>query len=256
MTILIADNDPGVTLVLEHTLRRDGFDAIEKVPDGKAALERLSQGGVDLLICDLDMPEMSGEDLLQELHNWDAPPPVVVVSAFLDAVVERSLARSKALRGTLLKPFDLGAFAETVQAALAVERPGGAAPGAADAVGEGVEVDAASAEEALLPLPGIEPVEVSVELRAEEPAAEPVEESAGQPAPAEPIVLIERRVYERPVFERPVIDRPPFTTPPFTILPTPRPFSPGAAAAGEGPGPMVPPPQDESVPPERGSELR
>jgi two-component system response regulator AtoC len=128
--VVIADNDRGVSDLLREVLEQQGL-AVEVVADGEAAVRRVAAGGVDLLVCDLDMPRLGGEEVLARLGSMPDGPPVVVISGFLDAAVQARLTRHRCLRGVFAKPFDVLRFASRV-AQLA-----GAAAGAQRAVGEG-----------------------------------------------------------------------------------------------------------------------
>lgn len=109
--VLVADNDSGVNDLLREVLSRFGLRNAA-VGDGVSALRFLERGGVSLLVCDLDMPEMDGRELIDRLAELPGPPPVLVVSGYLDARCERELAANAAVRGVFRKPFDVFAFAE------------------------------------------------------------------------------------------------------------------------------------------------
>ncbi len=111
--VLIADNDAGVSTVLSQVLCRVGL-AVELVGDGQTALERLRRGGLQLLVCDLDMPNLSGEEVLAALADIPSAPPAVVISGYLDAASNRRLLRLPKVLLTLRKPFDVFAFARLV----------------------------------------------------------------------------------------------------------------------------------------------
>lgn len=106
---LVADNDPGVRALLGDLTRRAGFEVL-LAADGGEARERLALGGVDLLVCDLDMPGLSGQQLLAWLSSLAAAPQVLVVSGYVDAAIERELATYPFVQGVLRKPFDVMAF--------------------------------------------------------------------------------------------------------------------------------------------------
>jgi CheY-like chemotaxis protein len=127
--VVIADNDHGVSDLLREVLEQQGL-AVDIVADGEAALQRVAAGGVDLLVCDLDMPCLGGEEVLARLGAMADGPPVVVISGFLDAAVQARLTRHRCLRGVFAKPFDVLRFANRV-AQLA------GAAGAQRAMGEG-----------------------------------------------------------------------------------------------------------------------
>jgi len=57
--ILIAEDDKGVREFVSRALERDGHHIIA-VSDGTEALEVLTEGGFDLLLTDIVMPEMDG----------------------------------------------------------------------------------------------------------------------------------------------------------------------------------------------------
>jgi CheY-like chemotaxis protein len=106
---LIADNDPGVRGLLSELARRQGFVVREAV-DGEAAKQGLEAAGVDLLVCDLDMPKLSGQQLLQWLAQQLEVPIVVVVSGYVEAGMQQALMAQRGVRVVLKKPFDILAF--------------------------------------------------------------------------------------------------------------------------------------------------
>jgi CheY-like chemotaxis protein len=109
--ILIVDNDQGVNAMLSAVLRQQGL-CCESVLDGLEAQERLRQGGVSVLVTDLDMPRLDGLRLLSQLQ--EPAPAVVVISGYLDASAEARLGKMPAVRLVLRKPFDVLDFAERV----------------------------------------------------------------------------------------------------------------------------------------------
>lgn len=114
--VLVADNDPHVAQVLRIFLERAGL-AVDHAVDGGAAQARIAAGGIDVLICDLDMPVLSGEALIARLERdavGGAIPQVFVISGYLDHALEGRLRRSPLVREVLRKPFDLAAFAQRV----------------------------------------------------------------------------------------------------------------------------------------------
>lgn len=78
ITILVIDDDPGIRESTADILRGDGFGVIE-ADDGVEGLERLHAQSVDVVLLDLQMPQLGGAVVLASL---DDPPPVVVVSDF------------------------------------------------------------------------------------------------------------------------------------------------------------------------------
>lgn len=103
--LLLVDDEPGMLDMLRWALCRQGYE-LSQARDGEAALRRLDEGGVDLVITDLTMPQQGGLDLLRALARRPASPPVIVVTGFgtVETAVE---AMRLGARDFLLKPYDL-----------------------------------------------------------------------------------------------------------------------------------------------------
>ncbi len=80
-TILVADDDPGLRESLERTLAREGYQVV-LASDGRAALDRLQAGGVDVVLTDLKMPGLSGIELLRAVRAVAPDVDVILLTAF------------------------------------------------------------------------------------------------------------------------------------------------------------------------------
>ena len=78
--ILIVEDEPRIVAFLAKGLRGEGFD-VEAVDDGPAALERLSDGGIDLAILDLGLPGIDGLEVLRRLRAGGERLPVIILTA-------------------------------------------------------------------------------------------------------------------------------------------------------------------------------
>jgi len=65
--VLIADDEPMVSRLLRIALERAGY-RVTTVPDGLQAWERIRQSPPDVLITDIDMPRMNGEQLCKRVQ--------------------------------------------------------------------------------------------------------------------------------------------------------------------------------------------
>lgn len=65
--ILIADDQRHVIRVMSQALERQGYE-VEGVPNGEVALERVMQNPPDVLITDVQMPRMTGEELCKRIQ--------------------------------------------------------------------------------------------------------------------------------------------------------------------------------------------
>jgi type IV pilus assembly protein PilB len=90
--VLIADDDAQMRRLIRGVLQRDGFEVVE-ASDGLDALEAAQQGGVDLVILDLNMPRLDGLGVLEELRAQvrTACLPVIVLTAQHGETEEKAL---------------------------------------------------------------------------------------------------------------------------------------------------------------------
>ncbi|MGH7308598.1 MAG: sigma-54-dependent transcriptional regulator [Candidatus Rokuibacteriota bacterium] len=102
-TILVADDDPGLRESLERTLTREGYGVV-MASDGRAALERLQAGSIDLVLTDLKMPGLSGLDLLRAAKAISPDIDVILLTAF-GTVEEAVKAMKEGAYDFLSKPF-------------------------------------------------------------------------------------------------------------------------------------------------------
>jgi CheY-like chemotaxis protein len=103
-TILVVDDDQDVRALLQLALEDRGFN-VESAGNGLAALEKVRERTPDLVILDLNMPSMGGEDFL---YAWRAGVetrgvPVIVITATSDALRPADLG----VEAVFAKPFDL-----------------------------------------------------------------------------------------------------------------------------------------------------
>ena len=82
-TILIIDDNSYIRAILSNHLKTEGYETIEAA-DGISAMERVSEGGVDLILLDVMMPDLDGIEVLKRLKQAPATAkiPVVMVSAY------------------------------------------------------------------------------------------------------------------------------------------------------------------------------
>lgn len=80
--ILVADDSSTVRKFVSFSLKMENFTVIT-AEDGMDALEKMSQTHVDLAIVDLNMPNMDGFELIQNIRNSDdyGRLPVIILSS-------------------------------------------------------------------------------------------------------------------------------------------------------------------------------
>lgn len=118
--ILIADDEPNARRVLEILLRKLGCDVVSAA-DGQQALEVLQKTTIDLLITDLNMPEMNGLELLATIRNEGLNLPVIVVTAY--GTVENAVtAMKQGAFDFIIRPLDVEQVEIAIRRALGVRR--------------------------------------------------------------------------------------------------------------------------------------
>jgi CheY-like chemotaxis protein len=115
-TILVVDDDPEIRDVMRWLLEDEGW-TVETASDGRDALERATQTRPALIVLDMGLPILSGEEVAMRLRVYyqHQPPPIVVVSA--DGRAGEKAARIGAA-AYLHKPFDVDELARLVRRTL------------------------------------------------------------------------------------------------------------------------------------------
>src|SRR3954453_3820391 len=79
--ILVVDDDPEIRDVVRWLLEDEGW-TVETASDGRDALEQAARPPPPLIVLDMGLPIMSGEEVARRLHlEYPDPPPIIVVSA-------------------------------------------------------------------------------------------------------------------------------------------------------------------------------
>ncbi len=104
--ILIADDDPSIRTLLRTFLEGEGYSISEARTGGEVIGLLSDNRGIDLLIVDLRMPELSGMDILQRIDDQDLGVPVVMMTAFGTSNVAIKAIQLGAY-DYLTKPFEL-----------------------------------------------------------------------------------------------------------------------------------------------------
>ena len=115
-TILIIDDEKNIREGLGAALEMEGYK-IALASDGKAGLERLVKGDIDLVITDLRMPEVSGEQVLAKVTAENPGVPVIVLTGHgsIDSAVD---AMRNGAYDFLTKPLNLDQLVLIVKRAL------------------------------------------------------------------------------------------------------------------------------------------
>lgn len=115
LCFLVVDDFSTMRRIVRNLLKEAGATDIEEAEDGALALARLSKGGIDFVISDINMPNMNGFQLLQAIRADEALKalPVLMVTAEArkeDIVQAAQLGAS----GYVVKPFTKAILEEKV----------------------------------------------------------------------------------------------------------------------------------------------
>jgi CheY-like chemotaxis protein len=103
LTIVVADDDPDIRRLVADILRDEGYRVLAAA-DGREALALIRRRTPALVLLDLQMPLLTGWDVLDRLRAEDIRTPVVFMTAASRARVE---AERHAVAGFLAKPFEV-----------------------------------------------------------------------------------------------------------------------------------------------------
>ena len=107
-SVLVVDDSPAMRTFIRRVMDSSGFDvgSYLEAGDGQEALEILATSWVDIILTDINMPRMNGEELLGRLERnqlFRAIPVVVISTDSTDSRIERMLALGA--KGYVRKPF-------------------------------------------------------------------------------------------------------------------------------------------------------
>ena len=114
-SILIVDDEPNYLIVLSELLRDEGFEVFT-ASNGREGLQAVKDVDLDLVITDMQMPEMDGIQLLNHVKAFNRDLPVIMITAY--AQVEKAVAAMQAgAFSYLAKPFSNDELIVTIQKA-------------------------------------------------------------------------------------------------------------------------------------------
>jgi two-component system, response regulator, stage 0 sporulation protein F len=117
--ILIIDDEKMVADITGRILELEGHEVIEAF-DGKTGIELFNQEPTDLVITDINMSELDGFEIIDELRKKSAEVRIIVMTGGGTFTKEETLeiCRKFDVEGYLAKPFDASELLQTVQECL------------------------------------------------------------------------------------------------------------------------------------------
>lgn len=106
MKILIVDDSETMRMIVIKSLRQAGFDSFEPIeaPSARDALAQIAKGGIDLVLSDVNMPEISGIELVKVIRAKFKTLPIVMITTESSPEMKKKMTEAGA-NGIIYKPF-------------------------------------------------------------------------------------------------------------------------------------------------------
>lgn len=125
-SVLIIDDEPQIRKFLRISLASQGYRVLEST-DGRDGLARAALEQPDLVVLDLGLPDMDGQDVLGELRSWTRVP--VIVLSVRSSEAEKVRALDAGANDYVTKPFGIQEFLARVRALLRLPQSTTNSPG-------------------------------------------------------------------------------------------------------------------------------
>ena len=114
--ILVVEDDAAMLELLREALDEEDYE-VETAAGGRAGVERVKRGGIDLVVSDVKMPDLDGLDMLREIKACEPSPYVITITAFgsIDTAIR---AVKLGAFDYITKPFEIDQLLVAVEKAL------------------------------------------------------------------------------------------------------------------------------------------
>lgn len=119
MVVMVVEDSPTMRQLICHALRRIDNVVLVEAQDGKDALAKLGELRPDVLLTDINMPNMDGFELIRELRaraEFATLPVIVLTTA--GGLPDQERAKGLSVTGYVTKPVKPDAIVSAVRAAL------------------------------------------------------------------------------------------------------------------------------------------
>jgi len=112
--ILVIDDDKQIVNLISSILSDQNYEVVT-ASDGSEGLKKVEANIFNLIICDFNLPIISGAEFLKEIEKRGVKVPVIIISGFLNSIEIGKILKSEMVIQVLLKPFDPYGLLETVK---------------------------------------------------------------------------------------------------------------------------------------------
>lgn len=83
-SFLVVDDSNTMRQLISMTLKKMGCSAVDDAPNGRVALEKLQSRAYDVVLTDIDMPEMNGLEFIERARMSSSTVPIIILSTHGD----------------------------------------------------------------------------------------------------------------------------------------------------------------------------
>ena len=113
--VLIIEDEASIGEAIEYQLQREGYD-VNRSMDGFEGLQRFTQDGADLVLLDLMLPGMSGEEVCKEIRRTSTVPIIMLTAK--DSEIDKVVGLELGADDYVTKPFSSRELVARVKAVL------------------------------------------------------------------------------------------------------------------------------------------
>ncbi len=113
--VLLIEDEEGLGEALEYQLGREGYD-VERATDGADGLRRFNSKGADLVLLDLMLPSLSGEEICSEIRRTSRVPIIMLTAR--DTEIDRVVGLEIGADDYVTKPFSTRELVARIKAVL------------------------------------------------------------------------------------------------------------------------------------------
>ena len=119
--VLVIDDSVAIVSLLANEVLPLGGYRVSSAMSAEEGLEILEKNQADLILCDLEMPGMSGLDLLRELKQREIDVPAIMMTAFGSEAIATQALRI-GVKDYIVKPFTTDEILASIERALTESR--------------------------------------------------------------------------------------------------------------------------------------
>jgi len=113
--VLVIEDDPDIAVTMKYMLKKKGYE-VSISSNGKEGFDKIKEERPDLVILDLILPDLAGEEVCREIRKDDSlkdTPVIMVTAKYSD--VDKVVGRVIGANLYMTKPFDMDELLEGVE---------------------------------------------------------------------------------------------------------------------------------------------